>query len=142
MHICVQIYKHIHIYVYIHISWIFVQETYRYFSLGPLLFETVSLQNGLHGYVWKIIGSEPQRQVVSTKVIYFPQRDRGQGLRDKDRRQRRKGQKQRREVRSICLIRQEGEQRTVSGERRDRHTGKWWFIKVKEEPYVRMRWTS
>ena len=44
----------------------------------------------------------PQDQVLSTKEIYLPQRDRGQGLRDKDRRQRK------REKRKGTMEREEG----------------------------------
>ena len=34
----------------------------------------------------KVSAQDPQDQVLSTKEIYLPQRDRGQGIRDKDRR--------------------------------------------------------
>jgi hypothetical protein len=33
-----------------------------------------------------VLAQGPQVQVLSIKEIYFPQRDRGQGIRDKDRR--------------------------------------------------------
>ena len=33
-----------------------------------------------------VSAQDPQDQVLSTKEIYLPQRDRGQGIRDKDRR--------------------------------------------------------
>ena len=36
----------------------------------------------------KILAQDPQDQVLSTKGIYLPQREREQGIRDKDRRQR------------------------------------------------------
>jgi hypothetical protein len=32
------------------------------------------------------MGSEPKDQLLSTKEIYLPQRDKGPGIRDKDRR--------------------------------------------------------
>ena len=45
----------------------------------------------------KSIVSGPKDQVLSTKEVYLPQRDRGQGIRDKDRRikEKRKGTRER-----------------------------------------------
>lgn len=76
----------------------------------------------------KVSARDPQGQVLSTVEIYLPQRDRGQGMRDKDRRQRT------RETGQACLS-----QRTKFCLWIEGHRGKWWFIKVEGKPYVRMR---
>jgi len=61
-----------------------------------------------------VSAQDPQNQVLSTKEIHFPQKDKGHGLRDKDRRQgmREKGKGMRREE-DICL---RVGQRAASGE--------------------------
>ena len=77
------------------------------------------------------IGSGPQGQDLSTKELFLSQRARGQGIRDRDRRQR---------TREEGYLSQKGTKDSLWVERKTTwHIGKQSFIKVNGESHVRMR---
>uniref|UniRef100_A2AP18-5 Isoform 5 of 1-phosphatidylinositol 4,5-bisphosphate phosphodiesterase eta-2 n=1 Tax=Mus musculus TaxID=10090 RepID=A2AP18-5 len=83
------------------------------------------------------VGPQHPRPILSTKGIYLPQRERGQGVRDKDRRWRvrEKGKGTREGARGICPGGRGDKGLPLDREETDRQTwpiGKWWFTNVKK----------